>query len=273
LKTYYELLGVARDVDADEIKRAFRREIARYHPDKVQHLGHEFQEIATVRAAELTEAYRILMNEDARRRYDESLSDGSEAAATSHPAAARSNRPPAAEPAPYVPPESRPETRPPDRSQEQHRTASTDFIRKVTLARLRDAVTAVSEGVAAVTVQGLDAAFAIKGRGGLFRKAEPPVRLLVKFVPQADAAAVEAAWPLATNAGASGEVVCLLLLGGGPIAPPRELSVAVAKLRRQTRSGGPVLIPVDVRVWEALFPPEAPASVRGILQRLREEPT
>ena len=34
------------DAPADEIKKAFRREIARYHPDKVQHLGQEFQEMA-----------------------------------------------------------------------------------------------------------------------------------------------------------------------------------------------------------------------------------
>ena len=31
---------------ADEIKRAFRQQIARYHPDKVQHLGKEFQALA-----------------------------------------------------------------------------------------------------------------------------------------------------------------------------------------------------------------------------------
>ena len=55
MKTYYELLSVAPGVSADEIKSAFRREIARYHPDKVQHLGTEFQEIAAVRASELTE--------------------------------------------------------------------------------------------------------------------------------------------------------------------------------------------------------------------------
>lgn len=46
MKTYYELLDVAPQASSDEIKRAFRREIARYHPDKVQHLGPEFQEIA-----------------------------------------------------------------------------------------------------------------------------------------------------------------------------------------------------------------------------------
>lgn len=52
-------------------------------------------------------------------------------------------------------------------------------------------------------------------------------------------------------------------------APARELSAAVADQRRKSRKAGPVLVPVDVRDWEALFPPEAPASVRAIIQRLR----
>lgn len=51
MKTHYELLEVVAEASADDIKRAFRREIAKYHPDKVQHLGVEFQEIAALRAA------------------------------------------------------------------------------------------------------------------------------------------------------------------------------------------------------------------------------
>mgnify|MGYP003349405467 CR=1 FL=1 len=53
MKTHYELLAVEPTADADTIKKAFRREIARYHPDKVIHLGAEFQEMAATRAAEL----------------------------------------------------------------------------------------------------------------------------------------------------------------------------------------------------------------------------
>jgi hypothetical protein len=270
LKTYYELLGVAPDVSAEEIKRAFRREIARYHPDKVQHLGPEFQEIAATRAAELTEAYRILMDEGSRQRYDESISDGS-AAAKPAPAVHREAPPPAPDverPAA----KSRPAEPPPPVERRVQDTSTTDFVRKAAIAKLRQAVADVADATETSMGRGADAVFALKARGGIFRKAEPAVRLIAKIVPLVDAPAIAAAWPLALSAGGAGETVCLLLLGSG-LAPARELSVAVAEQRRKARKAGPVLVPVDVRDWEALFPPEAPASVRAILQRLREGKT
>jgi hypothetical protein len=272
LKTYYELLGVAPDVSADEIKRAFRKEIARYHPDKVQHLGHEFQEIAATRAAELTEAYRILMDEAERRRYDESLREGG--ATSPAPAAPQEVRPEPAparpDPAPAGAPTATAAPSSERRAREQATAATTDFVKKAALARLREAAVEVAAASEGSTVRGLDASFALKSKGSLFRRADPPVRLLAKFVPRVDAQAIEDVWPVALTAGATGETVCVLLLGGGELPPSRDLSMAIADQRRKARRTGPVLVPVDVRVWEALFPPEAPASVRAILQRLRE---
>jgi hypothetical protein len=269
LKTYYVLLGVDPAVSADEIKRAFRKEIARYHPDKVQHLGSEFQEIAAVRAAELTEAYRVLMDEEARRRYDDSLKENG-AAAPARPAPS-AGRPEAARPAP--PPErpDAPEAAPAhDQRFHKDRATTSDFVRKAGLSRLRDAVAAITGGTAALSIAGFEAAFDLKGKSGLFKKAEAPVRLLARFVPQVDAAAVEACWPLALKAARGSDPVCLLLLGGGGLAPAQELAVAIAAQRRKSRGAGPVLIPVDVRDWDALFPPEAPSVVRAVVQWLRE---
>jgi hypothetical protein len=80
---------------------------------------------------------------------------------------------------------------------------------------------------------------------------------------------VEEAWPLAAKCGAFDGVNCLMLLGSG-VSTARELGASVAEQRRKTRSSGPVVVPVDVRDWEALFPPEAPEVVRLVLQRLRE---
>jgi hypothetical protein len=267
LKTYYELLEIATGASAEEIKVAFRREIARYHPDKVQHLGTEFQEMAAVRAADLTEAYRILLDQEARRKYDASLTAGG----AGHPS--RSSPPPAA---PVAAPEAerrgaanqQPPSSRTDRRFDQDRATSEGFLRKAAVTRLREAVAAVSGGVA-VSVPGCDAAFDLKGRGGLFKKAEAPLRLLAIFAPQVDAVAVADSWPVAARGAKGTDLVCLLLLGAAGLAPAKELSIAVAEQRRKWRTSGPVVIPVDVRDWDALYPPEAPASVRAIMQWLK----
>ena len=79
-KTYYELLEIAPSATSEEIKRSFRLQIARYHPDKVQHLGREFQDMAAGRAAELTEAYRILSDDNRRAEYDRTIAAGAASA-------------------------------------------------------------------------------------------------------------------------------------------------------------------------------------------------
>src|SRR6185295_20294563 len=80
----------------DEVKKAFRLQIARYHPDKVQHLGKEFQSMAADRAAERTEAYRILSDEGRRAEYDRAVAD----AGGQVPQAAPAPPPPAGAPVP-----------------------------------------------------------------------------------------------------------------------------------------------------------------------------
>lgn len=263
MKSHYELLGIQPTASAEDVKRAFRREIARYHPDKVQHLGTEFQEIAASRAAALTEAYRVLMDADLRQRYDEALGDeafvephaGSpSAAAPSSPAAPS---PPAAEP---VPP-------PIDHRAAKNKATTTDFVRRAVMAKLKQAVAALDGTV--TSAPAFDSVFHVKGRKGLFRKPEPTVRLAVRIVPTVDAAAVEEAWTPALRLTAADETLCLLLLGSG-VAPARELSLAVSDLRKKSRKSGPVVVPVDVRDWEALFPPETPATVRTLLEQLRK---
>src|SRR3954471_15919999 len=88
------MLEVAPDASGDEIKRAFRREIAKYHPDKVQHLGKEFQEIAASKAAELTRAYKTLTDPAARAEYD--AEGGAEPVAPMRPPSADAASPPRA---------------------------------------------------------------------------------------------------------------------------------------------------------------------------------
>jgi len=44
VKDYYQVLDIRPDASTEDIKRAFRQQIALYHPDKVQHLAREFQD-------------------------------------------------------------------------------------------------------------------------------------------------------------------------------------------------------------------------------------
>ena len=270
-RNYYELLGVDAAAEPEEIKRAFRREIARYHPDKVQHLGHEFQEIASVRAAALTEAYRVLMDEQARRKYDDGGQNGG--AASHKPAPSKTRPQPAAPPtqsdAAAPSSVSEPSEQRPDSRVQQARETTSAFVKKASLGMLRNAVSIAAAGVTELPASGFDMAYVVKGKRGLFSGKEPVVRLLARFVPYVDGQAIAEVWPLAESARAKDQTTCVLLLGVG-LAPSRELAVAVAEQRRKSRSTGPVIVPIDVRDWDALVPPEAPTSARAVLQKLKE---
>lgn len=57
----FKILGVEPGASSDEIKAAYRRAVAKYHPDKVTHLGREFQDLAHRKLVAIQRAYDTVM--------------------------------------------------------------------------------------------------------------------------------------------------------------------------------------------------------------------
>ena len=68
-KDYYKILGVDRDADERDIKRAYRKLAKQYHPDKVSVQGIGKDE-AEKKMAAINEAYETLADPDMRARVD-----------------------------------------------------------------------------------------------------------------------------------------------------------------------------------------------------------
>ena len=64
-RDYYEVLGVAKNANADEIKKAYRKAAIKYHPDK-----NPGDKEAEEKFKEAAEAYDVLSNDEKRARYD-----------------------------------------------------------------------------------------------------------------------------------------------------------------------------------------------------------
>jgi uncharacterized membrane protein YkvA (DUF1232 family) len=57
----YDVLGLPPHASQDEIRSAYRKLAGQYHPDKVAHLGKEFQDMAEKRFKEIQNAYDSLV--------------------------------------------------------------------------------------------------------------------------------------------------------------------------------------------------------------------
>ncbi|MBI3049926.1 MAG: J domain-containing protein [Acidobacteria bacterium] len=290
-RSYYDLLGVTPGAPLDEIRHAFRREIAKYHPDKVQHLGPEFQEIAAVKAAELTQAYKTLCDGSLRAAYDAALAASGAGAGEPGPevrdpgsrgrdekgaapdAGAARGRAPAeggdsatrdgAQAAPAA--ERRPSGGP---TSATGRASVGDLLSKAAVARFRQALDAEFGRCEESPVQGFEVACAPpKGR---FWSKLPP-RILARVVARVDAAAVAETWDLASRMKRDEQREVCVFLMGPVVAPLAELARAIAEEWRKPRAsaGRLYLIPVNIRRWTAHIPNDAPAVVKSLVGRLK----
>ena len=65
-RDYYEVLGVQKNANADEIKKAYRKAAIKYHPDK-----NPGDKEAEEKFKEAAEAYAVLSDADKRAKYDQ----------------------------------------------------------------------------------------------------------------------------------------------------------------------------------------------------------
>ncbi|KAA0723501.1 DnaJ -like protein subfamily B member 2 [Triplophysa tibetana] len=66
MEDYYQILGVLRNASQGEIKKAYRKQALKWHPDKNPDNKHD----AEMKFKEISEAYEILSDENKRRHYD-----------------------------------------------------------------------------------------------------------------------------------------------------------------------------------------------------------
>lgn len=265
MKTHYELLGLEPVADADAIKKAFRREIARYHPDKVVHLGAEFQEMASVRAAELTVAYKTLTDPALRAEYDATISISTPLPPPGVPAATPGGPSPA--------PAAADEPAPPPGSKGRFASERADrdvILKRAIAGRVRGIVETLYGGLETPPVRGFDLAMVPVAKPRFLGTAPP--RVLVKVVDNADGAAVTGAFLDASRSRVHlGKSPVVVLLFSRHIAPQHEISRANEANARHKLADGPAeiaVVVVDVADWSCRLPPNCSSAVHKLTQQI-----
>lgn len=279
MKSHYEVLGVPPDADADTIKKAFRREIARYHPDKVVHLGSEFQDLAAARAAELTVAYKTLTEAALRAEYDASLADGLLPPHMPQTPRPESRPEPHEAPVPPDPATPIPEYKTPAPTSGRSRFAAERADRDVILKRaIAGRVLAIVESMYGKldtpAVRGFDLAMVPVAKPR-FLGSMPP-RVLIKVAESVDAAAVTEAHNLASRARVhAGKSPVVALLFARTIAPQQEISKAHETVARQRKAPGSpeevAVVVVDTADWSCRLPPDCSAVVHKLANQICEK--
>ena len=70
MKSYYDILGIQKNASESEIKKAYRKLAAKYHPDRQQNKSDKEKKEAEEKFKEVTKAYEVLSDSQKRNNYD-----------------------------------------------------------------------------------------------------------------------------------------------------------------------------------------------------------
>jgi hypothetical protein len=250
------LLGIALPATIDEVKRAYRRQISRYHPDKVHHLGEEFQVLAAEKSAQLTEVYRRLLEANGS---DERVDDVAVPTATprEEPRVSDVSAPP-----------------PVNRMSSWQAVAAgcPSLILTAAIDRVSQAVRLTLPRADEFTVPGFSGAWRTRAdwRGLLKRR---PIEGVLLREPAGDMPSdrqrVPRIRPLVS--GVDGPIVIVDLVVGPLAIDPQPPSNARPPSSRGEHDVH--VVTLDAMTWKARMPPEAPAIAHLILARVRDSRT
>jgi len=247
------LLGIALPASIDEVKRAYRRQISRYHPDKVHHLGEEFQALAAEKSAQLTEVYRRLLEANGS---DERIDDVASPTATPR-------EEPRVEDVSTPPPVNR------MASWQAVAAGCPSLILTAAIDRVSQAVRLTLPRADEFTVPGFSGAWKTRAdwRGLLKRR---PIEGVLLRAPAGGMTVEGQRAPRIRPmvSGVDGAIVIVDLVVGPLAIEPQPNSNARPVSSRGERDVH--VVTLDAMTWKAHLPPEAPAIAHLILARVRD---
>jgi DnaJ-like protein len=247
------LLGIALPASAEDVKRAYRRQISRYHPDKVQHLGEEFQVMAAEKSAQLTHIYQQLMESGGS---DQTIDATSKPADTGTPMAAAAQTTGAA-------------PRQVNRASTWQAVAvgCPSLILGAAVDRVTQSVRWTMPRAEEVPVAGFTLACRTRPDWrGLFKRKRPPSEAVLLRAPS-DIGPGPRQRIRDLMPGVDGAIVMFDLVLNPRAAGQEEPLGRTPSARREADVFS---VTVDAMTWKARVPPHAPEIAHLILERLRD---